>query len=116
VARIANELIAGGSAKHPFLGVEGRTVTQADTTATGLPKAEGAIIENVIADTGASRAGLLKGDVVTALNGAPIRTMNDLILAVRRQLVGDQVTLTVWRDKASISVVMTVGDKPASLN
>jgi S1-C subfamily serine protease len=116
VVRIADELIAGGSATHPFLGVEGRTVTQADATATGLPKAEGAIIENVIAGTGAARAGLLKDDVVTALDGQPVRTMNDLILAVRRSQVGDQVTLTVWRDKVSISVVMTVGDRPASLN
>ncbi|HEY5277538.1 MAG TPA: trypsin-like peptidase domain-containing protein [Coriobacteriia bacterium] len=114
--RIADELIAGGKATHPFLGVEGMTVSDAEATAAGLPKAEGAIIQSVIADTGAARAGLKKGDIVTALDGQPIRTMDDLILAVRRAQVGDQVTLTVWRDKASISVIMTVGDKPATLN
>ncbi len=114
--RIAEELIAGGEATHPFLGVEGRTVTEADAKTAGLTKIEGAIVENVIKDTGAARAGLLKGDVVTALNGQTIRTMDDLILAVRRSQVGVEVTLTVWRAKASISVVMTVGDKPASLN
>ena len=115
VARIADELIAGGKATHPFLGVEGRTVTSADASAAGLPSAEGAIVENVIANTGAARAGLKKGDVVTALDGQPIRTMDDLILAVRRAQVGDKVTLTVWRNRASTSVIMTVGDKPASL-
>jgi len=114
--RIADELIAGGKATHPFLGVEGMTVSDAEATAAGLPKAEGAIVQSVIADTGAARAGLKKGDIVTALDGQPIRTMDDLILAVRRAQVGDQVTLTVWRDKASISVIMTVGDKPATLN
>jgi len=114
--RIATELIAGGSATHPFLGVEGRTVTAEDATAAGLAKAEGAIIENVFAETGAAKAGLKKGDVVTAINGQPVRTMDDLILSVRRSRVGDKVTLTVWRARASISIVMTVGDKPASLN
>jgi S1-C subfamily serine protease len=114
--RIADELIAGGKATHPFLGVEGMTVSDAEATAAGLPKAEGAIVQSVIPDTGAARAGLKKGDIVTALDGQPIRTMDDLILAVRRAQVGDQVTLSVWRDKTSISVVMTVGDKPATLN
>jgi S1-C subfamily serine protease len=115
VVRIADELIAGGKATHPFLGVEGRTVLSADASAAGLPNAEGAIVENVIANTGAARAGLTKGDIVTALDGQPIRTMDDLILAVRRKQIGDKVTLTVWRNRASISVIMTVGDKPASI-
>jgi putative serine protease PepD len=114
--RIAEELIAGGKATHPFLGVEGKTVSQEDATSTGLPKAEGAIISSVFPDTGAARAGLQKNDVVTALDGQTIRTMDDLILAVRRHQVGDEVTLTIWRDKKSISVVMTVGDKPSSLD
>jgi S1-C subfamily serine protease len=114
--RIADELIAGGKATHPFLGVEGTTVSDAEAKSAGLSPAEGAIVQSVIADTGAARAGLKKGDIVTALDGQPIRTMDDLILAVRRAQVGDQVTLTVWRDKASVSVVMTVGDKPATLN
>jgi S1-C subfamily serine protease len=113
--RIADELIAGGKATHPFLGVEGRTVQSADASAAGLPTAEGAIVENVIANTGAARAGLKKGDIVTALDGQPIRTMDDLILAVRRKQVGDKVTLTVWRNGTSMSVIMTVGDKPASI-
>jgi S1-C subfamily serine protease len=113
--RIADELISGHAATHPFLGVEGRTVTSREASAAGLPKAEGAIIASVITDTGAARADLKKGDIVTAMDGTPIRTMDDLILAVRRSQVGDKVTLSVWRARASISIIMTVGDKPASL-
>jgi S1-C subfamily serine protease len=115
VVRIADELIAGGKATHPFLGVTGRTVLEADLASTGLSKAEGAYVESVMPNTGAAAAALRKGDVVTALDGQKIRTMDDLILAVRRSQVGDKVMLTVWRNKASISVEMTVGDKPSSL-
>jgi len=115
VVRIADELIAGGKATHPFLGVEGRTVTAATAKTAGLAKAEGAYIENVIPDTGAARAGLRNGDIVTALDGTTIRTMDDLILAVRRTQVGDKVSLKVWRDRAEITIEMTIGDKPASV-
>lgn len=116
VVRIADELISGGKATHPFLGIEGRTVTDAVAKQAGLTKAEGASVESVIAGTGAEKAGLRKGDIVTALDNTPIRTMDDLILVVRRSQVGDVVSLTVWRDKASITIKMTIGDKPASVS
>lgn len=113
--RIADELIAGGQVTHAFLGIEGSTVTSEEASAAGLTKAEGAIVSAPIPNTGAARAGLKKGDVITAVNGTVVRTMDDLILAVRRLQVGDKATLSVWRNRATISIVMTVGDKPASL-
>jgi S1-C subfamily serine protease len=116
VVRIADELISGGKAMHPFLGVQGRTVTDTVAKQAGLAKAEGASIESVIPGTGAAKAGLRAGDIVTALDGTAIRTMDDLILAVRRSQVGDIVKLTIWRDRAQITVQMTVGDQPASVS
>jgi S1-C subfamily serine protease len=113
---VADQLIATGKVQHPFLGIEGRTVTDADVKTLGLANAEGALVESVIPNTGAARAGLRTNDVVTAVDGQPIRTMDDLLLAVRRSQVGEKVTLTVWRDSASISLIMTVGNKPAAVN
>ncbi len=114
--RIADELIAGRKATHPFLGIEGITVSAAETTRLGLAKAEGAQVKTVFPGTSAAKAGLKVDDVVLSVGGQPVRTMDDLILAVRRTLVGDVVALKVWRAKAEISIQMTVGDKPASLS
>jgi S1-C subfamily serine protease len=113
--RIADELIAGKKATHPFLGVEGLTVSAAESERLGLAKAEGAQIKSVFPDTGAAKAGLKTDDVVLAVGDQPVRSMDDLILAVRRTQVGDRVTLRVWRDRAEITIEMTVGDKPSSL-
>ena len=113
--RIADELISGGKATHPFLGVEGTTVTPAGAKAAGLPNDEGALVVSVFDGTGASKAGLRKDDIVVGLDDTVIRTMDDLILAVRRHQVGDTVSLTLWRDHAKITVEMTVGDKPSNL-
>ena len=113
--RIADELIAGTKATHPFLGVEGLTVSDAEAKRLGLSAVEGAQVKRVIPDTGAAKAGLKTDDVVLAVNDQPVRTMDDLILQIRRTAVGDTVTLKVWRNRAEITVKMVIGDKPSSL-
>ncbi len=113
--RIADELISGTKATHPFLGVEGLTVSDAEANRLGLAKAEGALIKKVFPDTGAAKAGLKVDDVVLAVGDQPVRTMDDLILQIRRTSVGDTVSLKVWRNRAEITIRMVVGDKPASL-
>jgi len=113
--RIADELISGTKATHPFLGVEGLTVSDAEATRLGLAKAEGALVKKVFPNTGAAKAGLKVDDVVLAVGDQTVRTMDDLILQVRRTSVGDTVTLKVWRKRAEITIRMVVGDKPASL-
>ena len=114
--RIADELIAGKKATHPFLGVEGLTLDTTDAKRLGLIKVEGALIKSVFPDTGAARAGLEADDVVLAVGAEPVRSMDDLILQVRRTQVGDRVNLKVWRNRAEITIEMIVGDKPASLS
>jgi S1-C subfamily serine protease len=112
--RIAGDLIAGGAAKHPFLGVEGMTVDEDLAKERTLPVTEGAIIEKVLPGTGAEKAGLQVGDIVVALDGEAVRTMDDLILRVRRTRVGDRVKLDIWRSGKKTTIEMVVGDKPAA--
>ena len=59
---------------------------------------EGAYVAEIAKGSGAEKAGVEVGDVITAVDGTPIRSMDDLILQVRRKQVGDEVTLTVSRD------------------
>ncbi|HEX9093841.1 MAG TPA: trypsin-like peptidase domain-containing protein [Coriobacteriia bacterium] len=112
--RVADELIAGGKAKHPFLGILGQTVDATLAKEKKLPVEEGALVVEVTKGTGAEKAGLKAGDVIVALDGAAIRSMDDLILAVRQKDVDQSVQLTLWRGGGKIEVPMTVGDKPAT--
>ncbi|MDI6843176.1 MAG: trypsin-like peptidase domain-containing protein [Anaerosomatales bacterium] len=113
--RVATEIIETGSAKHPFLGIEGMTVTPELAKEKKLPVEEGAYIVNVTKGTEAEKARLKPGDVIVKLDDAPIRSMDDLLLAVRRRAVGDTVTLTLWRDGKQMQVTMKVGVKPKDL-
>jgi len=112
---VANTLIAGDKVGHPFLGIVGTTVNSDVQKERKLTVSQGALVEEITPGTGASKADLKPGDVVTALDTAPIRSMDDLILQVRRHAVGDKVTLTIVRDGKEKKVEMTVGDRPSSL-
>jgi serine protease DegQ len=111
--RIADELIASGKARHPFLGILGQTVDETLAANEKLPVTEGAMVVEVTKGTGAEKAGLKTGDVIVALDGKPIRSMDELILAVRRTKVGQSVKLTLYRDAKRLDVTMAIGDKPA---
>jgi serine protease Do len=68
---------------------------------------EGALITGVTDSTAAKTAGLKAGDVITAINGQPVRSSAD----VTRRLVGNdgKVSLTIVRDRKPMTVELTIG-------
>jgi putative serine protease PepD len=101
---VANTLIAGGTVKHAYLGV---SVGDASSSA-------GASIGCVVAGGPADNAGLKAGDVVTAIDGNPVSSADDLTSALGSRLPGDTVTLTVDRSGSTKTISVTLGDRPAS--
>jgi S1-C subfamily serine protease len=114
--RVAGELIKGGSVEHPFLGVIGQTVDETLAKEENLTVNEGAFIVDLTPGTNAVKAGIKAGDVIIGLNDTKIRSMDDLLLAVRRHAVGDTVTVKLVRDGKEVTLRMQVGVKPANLD
>jgi S1-C subfamily serine protease len=107
---IAEELIDTGFVRHPFLGVAGRDVTPELAERLGVER--GAFVEEVQPDTPAAEAGLRSEDVVTAVEGQAVRSMEDLIVAIREHAPGDTVTLTYIRDGDERTVDVTLVERP----
>ena len=61
-----------------WLGVQIQPVTTGIADSLGLKKAEGAIVDNAQAGSPAAKAGLQSGDVITAVNGTPVKDARDL--------------------------------------
>ncbi|MBK7822515.1 MAG: trypsin-like peptidase domain-containing protein [Tessaracoccus sp.] len=99
VQYVAEQLIANGVAQHPQLGVTARDVGQ-----TGQ---QGAVVASVVADTGAARAGLREGDLITAVDGQPVTSTESLVALVRAGRVGQAMELTLVRDGAEQKVTVT---------
>ncbi|CAN5792727.1 hypothetical protein BH20ACT7_BH20ACT7_06860 [soil metagenome] len=104
VVRVADELIESGEVVYPLLGV-----TQSEAVASGEESAgDGAVVGDVEPGGPADEGGLRQGDVITRLDDTPIRSFDDLILAIRQRDVGDAVRVTYRRqgDEQAVDVIL----------
>src|SRR5690606_3702857 len=76
--RVADDLIRYGAVHRPRLGVQIRDVTPADIEVFELSGASGSVVASV-QDGPAKDGGIELGDVVTGLNGEPIRDTGSLM-------------------------------------
>jgi putative serine protease PepD len=100
-SRVAAELIATGKASHAVLGVTVKPDSDSQTTA-------GAVIASVSAGSGAAKAGLQAGDVVTSVDGTRMEQGDDLIATIRAHAPTDSVSITYTRAGASHTVKVTL--------
>ena len=74
----------------------------------------GVRIVQVAADGPAAQAGLQNGDLVVAIDGQPIRTMDDMAQALDQKVSGTRLTFTVERSGQSRQFQVALGRKPQS--
>lgn len=104
---IAKELIQTGRATHPVIGVQAETVGPDAGGAPGSPA--GARLRSIIAGGGAAKAGLRAGDLIVAVDGAPVGSVDQLVVEIRKRRVGEAVTVTFVRGGATRTVSVTLG-------
>lgn len=103
---IINQLMMFGYVKgRPFIGISGQDVTETISRAYGFPT--GIYIVEVSNDSGAANAGIQAGDVVTAIDGKKVATMEELNTIKKEYKPGDTVTVTVVRNGKTLSLKLT---------
>ncbi len=116
INRVVPQLIAHGKVTRPGLGLQLAT----DQLARHLGINSGALIIRVIPGSPAQKAGLRPtrrddeghiqlGDVIVAVDGKPVKKVNDLFDLLSQHQAGDTVTLTVERDDQRQDVKATLG-------
>jgi S1-C subfamily serine protease len=79
----------------------------------GLPSAQGVVVVEVYPLSPAESAGLKRGDIIVAIDGKAITSMEELRTAVRTHRFGEQVRLRLMRgDGSTEEVKVTVGARP----
>jgi serine protease Do len=108
----ADTLTRGESAQSPRLGVAiaPSFVARRLRRAVGLPDADGLLVRDVVDDSPAARAGLAKGDLITAAAGNPIGTPDDLFDALAAA-AGGAIELTIIRGTDERTIQVTFGDQ-----
>jgi serine protease Do len=95
---VADKLISDGKYPRSWLGVEIESLREDPDFRDLVPGVkDGVVVREVIADGPASKSDLKPADVVTAIDGKPVVTSDQLKEAIRSKKPGTDVTLSVFR-------------------
>ena len=92
-----------------FLGVQVHPMTAPFASSLGMAEPYGAIFDQPERGSPAARAGIETGDVVTAINGLPLRSWQDFATTIAKWAPGATVNFTTWRNGQLIEVAVTLG-------
>lgn len=107
--KIAEQIIAGQTPSHAQLGVSLTTVNSSVAARYNLPVSEGAYVTRVTSNSGASKAGITEGDIITKVGDSKVTSASDLIIAVRSHNPGDMVSVTFNRSGSEQTVDVVLG-------
>ncbi len=110
VRQIADQLIEYGEVRRGMLGVIMQNLTPELAQAFGLDLHQGVVISQVIEDTAAEEAGLKVGDVVTSINGAPVKSASAMRNMVGMLRVGDEMSILVIREGKQKNITAVIRD------
>jgi serine protease Do len=109
---VYDQIIKQGRVTRGSIGVSFQEeISTNPITLKSLGAPYGVVIENVQAGSPAEKAGLKGGDVVTTVNGHPVKTGNDLVNPIADAPIGSKVKLTYMRDRAQKEATVEVGDR-----
>ncbi len=109
VKLVMNGIIKDGKVRRGWLGIELQS-SMKDPTKLG-DDTQGVEVMNVMPDGPAAKAGLQKGDIITAMDNKPVDDANTLIQMVARKAPNSVVNLQVMRNKAQSSVNVILGER-----
>jgi 2-alkenal reductase len=128
VKRIVPFLIRDGRYEYPYLGISStrEDLSLSEMEALGLNTFTGAYVTQVVPGGPADQAGirggtqptsnerlLAGGDVITAIDGQPVTTFDDLLgYLTTHKSPGETVVLTILREGQSMDVTVTLGLRP----
>lgn len=128
--KIVPVLIQAGHYKHPWLGVSGISVDPDIADSLGLSARSGFLIQNIVSDSPASKAGLhasnqtktvdgikykFGGDIITRVDNTQVTKLEDLLNYLQDyKSAGDNMIMHIVRDNKTMDVTLTLQERPYS--
>ena len=111
--KIADDLIAHGPIKHPYLGIKMGKLEEEQIKAEGLPEDTiGAYVVEVVPDSPAQKSGIIPGDIIQKVDGVDIDDPTKIASLVRNRKVGDKLHLRILRSGQIKVISIVVGTLP----
>ena len=130
VSKVVPELIKSGAYRHSWLGISGKNMNPAIAEAMNIDVTSGFLVEFVVEDSPADKAGIrggdrsvtiegvdvmIGGDIIIGIDGQPVRIIDDLLsYLIENTRPGDTVKLTIIRQGSVINIDVVLGARPPS--
>ncbi|MCB0168792.1 MAG: trypsin-like peptidase domain-containing protein [Anaerolineae bacterium] len=130
VQRVIAELMDKGYVSRPFLGLIGLSLDAERAKSLGAVFDHGLLIQGIYPGSPAWQAGLTPGhqpvrwgqwtvlaggDILLAVDGQPVNSMETLSQLIQAKAIGDTITLKVYQTGQVADIVVTLDDQPAAL-
>ena len=112
VKSVVAQLKDKGAVSRGWIGVQIQPVTSDIADSLGLKKAEGALVAEPQANGPAAKAGIESGDVITAVNGEPVKDARELARTIGGLSPGNSVKLNILHKGQDKVVNLTLGQLP----
>lgn len=109
VRLISEQIIANGYFARPYLGIRWQAVNPSIASRYDLPAEWGAYVMDVANGSPADKAGLQRGDIITAIGEQGIDEKHSFINTLFNYRPDDTVTLKVYRGKKALEIKVTLG-------
>ena len=110
VRSVMDQLMKSGKVRRGQLGIRVGRVDSDMAQSLGMSDTKGVIVHSVEPGSGADRAGIRRGDVITALDSTTVNDSNAFRNHIASTAPGSQVTLTVMRDSREQKIQATLGE------
>jgi S1-C subfamily serine protease len=94
----ANEIVAGGAVRRPWLGIVGLSLSREIARYYGLPVDHGVLVAKVAEGSPAEAAGMAEGDIILEISNVETRRIEDLVSLIHKRLVGEVVRIIAVRN------------------
>ena len=109
---VVAQLKEHGHVTRAMLGVQIQPVTAGIAESLGMKKAEGAMVDQPRADSPAAKAGIETGDVITAVNGAPVKDARELARTISAMAPNTSIKLDILRKGEAKTLTVKLDQMP----
>jgi Do/DeqQ family serine protease len=110
--QILYDLIKTGKVVRPWLGISAQDLTPEIAEHFKVKEKEGVLVSQVHPGTGAEKAGLASGDIITSVDDNPIKNVGELVKEIQKKKVGEKMKLNIIREGKSLTVDVTTATMP----
>jgi serine protease Do/serine protease DegQ len=111
---VMEQLIKYGEVRRGVLGVNIQTLTPDIAQSMEIGSTQGALVSQVVDGSAAEKAGIKAGDVITAVNGKPVKDASALRNTIGLLRIGDRVDVSLLRDGKPRRVTAVIGERDAA--